>query len=144
MIHVTRVRTARKPGYYTIRVPLPFPSRRLVLTFAVLGLGACWSWGGDGFTSSDAGPPGRSTPGRSSYGICPGNATFDQVVGTVSNYADLVLGAPQLQDPTRPCDAISVGMGIEMVPASPPTVVVPRPKVTSGSDCSPTDAGAGG
>ena len=67
------------------------------------------------------------TPLGEKFGLCPGNATFDQVADVLTEAADLTLGASQLQDPTRACDAVSVGMGIVMVPALPPTTVVPRP-----------------
>ena len=82
------------------------------------------------------------TPVAAKFGICPGNATFEQIASTLRQSADLVLGAPQLQDPTRTCDALSVGIGIEMVPAKPPTTVVPRPPPVSSADCSTSDAGA--
>ena len=51
------------------------------------------------------------TPLFKQYGICPGNATYDQVVETMAQSADLVVGAPSFQDMTRECNAISLGLG---------------------------------
>ena len=78
------------------------------------------------------------------FGICPGNATYDQVITTLTQPADLVLGVPQLQDPSRECDAISIGVAIGMVPALPPTTVVPRPTPAPTTDCQGFDGDAGG
>lgn len=47
------------------------------------------------------------TPQLQAFGICPGNATYDQVNQTVVQGADLVGGARNLQDTARDCDAIS-------------------------------------
>jgi hypothetical protein len=65
------------------------------------------------------------TPWAKAYGICPGNATFDQLMETMTQSADLIAGAPNFQDPARECDAISLGIGFTMVKAAPPTTVVP-------------------
>ncbi len=51
------------------------------------------------------------TPVARRFGICPGNATFDQVVDTLTQSADLVTGAPNLQDTTKQCNAISIALG---------------------------------
>lgn len=50
-------------------------------------------------------------------GICPGNATYDQVVQTITQSQDLVLSPPTFQDPTRECSALSVGIGFEVRPS---------------------------
>ena len=76
-------------------------------------------------------------------GICPENATFQQVKTTISQYADLVLDAPQFQDTTRGCDAISIGIGIRVAPAAAPTEVVPAVSPPTPGDCTPPDAGPG-
>jgi hypothetical protein len=82
------------------------------------------------------------TPVAKRFGICPGNATYDQVVETLTQSADLVSGAPQLQNTAIECDAISIAIGFSMMPAgdhSKATVI------TSVSDPGPDDcSGEGG
>ena len=56
------------------------------------------------------------TPIARKFGICPGNATYDQVVNTLTQGADLVSGAPKLQDTTKTCDAISIALGFDVQP----------------------------
>jgi len=56
-----------------------------------------------------------------SAGICPGNATYDQIISTMTGSVDLSVGAPNLQDTTRECDAVSVGLGFTMKPTGTPT-----------------------
>ncbi len=73
------------------------------------------------------------------FGICPGNATYDQVVDTLAQSADLVSGAPQLQDTTRECDALSMGFGFVAAPTSPATSIVTVPP--PGPDECSTDGG---
>jgi len=51
------------------------------------------------------------TPVAKRFGICPGNATYDQVVDTLTQSADLVSAAPNLQDTTKECNAISIALG---------------------------------
>ena len=51
------------------------------------------------------------TPVAKKFGICPGNATYDQVVDTLTQSADLVSNAPNLQDTTKECNAISIALG---------------------------------
>ena len=64
------------------------------------------------------------TPWAKSVGICPGNATFDEVFSTFTQSADLIADAPGFEDTARECDAISVGLGFTMVKAQPPTTIV--------------------
>lgn len=75
-------------------------------------------------------------PAFKSFGICPGNATYDQVVSTLTSSADLVSGAPLLQDTTRECDSISVGLGFTVGPIKPATTITtpapPPPDECSG------------
>jgi hypothetical protein len=54
-------------------------------------------------------------------GLCEGNAAYQEVVKTLSLAADLVAGAPQLQDTAAECDAISLGYGFAMRPTGEPT-----------------------
>lgn len=56
------------------------------------------------------------TPVAKKFGICPGNATYDQVVDTLTQSADLVSGAPNLQDTTKECNAISIALGFTAKP----------------------------
>jgi hypothetical protein len=66
-------------------------------------------------------------PMFASLGICPGNATHEQVVATILQSADLITGAPALQDTSRECDAISIGFGFAVADVSPPDVTQPLP-----------------
>ena len=67
------------------------------------------------------------TPMMKQWGICPGNATFDQIAATVMQSSDLVSGAKSLQDTTRECNALSIGIGFLAVPAAPSTSYVTAP-----------------
>lgn len=67
------------------------------------------------------------TPAMRRLGICPGNATFDQVAATITQSADLVSGAPLLQDVTRVCDAMSVGIGFVAAPILPSDTITTSP-----------------
>jgi hypothetical protein len=51
------------------------------------------------------------TPVAKKFGICPGNATYDQVVQTLTQSADLVSDKPNLQDTSVECNAISIALG---------------------------------
>jgi hypothetical protein len=62
--------------------------------------------------------------GAAVLGICPGNATFDQIALTLTQSADLVADAPGFQDDTQTCDALSFGIGLAMQPTGAPTTVV--------------------
>lgn len=68
-----------------------------------------------------------SRPAFERFGVCPGNATYDQLVMTLGQSADLVSGAPQLQDTARTCDAISIGLGFVVAPVQPATSIVTKP-----------------
>jgi hypothetical protein len=56
-------------------------------------------------------------PSLKSAGICPGNATYDQVAQTMSQSRDLVLGKPDFQDTSVECSAISVAIGFDATPS---------------------------
>lgn len=72
--------------------------------------------------------------------ICPGDPLYKSIVGAIARYPDLSLGAPSLQDPTKTCDGVSMGLGFELAPILTPTkIVTPPPPV---SNCG--DAGADG
>jgi hypothetical protein len=68
-----------------------------------------------------------ATPWIERFGMCPGTATFEQVAWTLSQSADLKLGAPDLQDPTVECDGISLAIGFTAVPVAEPIDVIPTP-----------------
>ena len=57
-------------------------------------------------------------------GLCEGNTAYTEVVKTLALAADLVAGAPQLQDTSRECDAISLGYGFSMRPTTEPTALM--------------------
>ncbi len=73
------------------------------------------------------------TPPLEQWGICPGNTTYDQVISTATSSPDLVAGAPSLQDTTKECNAISIGLGFAATPVAAPTATVTT--ATSPSDC---------
>lgn len=84
------------------------------------------------------------TPVAERFGICPGNATFDQVVTTLTQSADLVSGAPKLQDTSRDCNAISIAIGFSMAETGTPTAVQPSPTSSGTSNCTGSEGGDGG
>ncbi len=55
------------------------------------------------------------TPVAKQFGICPGTSTFDTVVNSLTSSADLVSNAPNLQDPSVECNAISIALGFDAV-----------------------------
>jgi len=59
-------------------------------------------------------------PVAARLGLCPSDPTYQDVVKTLSLAADLVAGAPQLQDTTVECNAISIGYGFTMKPTGVP------------------------
>jgi len=67
------------------------------------------------------------TPLLRRWGSCPGDATFAQIISTATTSADLVSGAPNLQDTTRECDSLSIGLGFTVAPVVAPTEVVTPP-----------------
>ncbi|MFI5299321.1 MAG: hypothetical protein ACHREM_14600 [Polyangiales bacterium] len=76
------------------------------------------------------------TPVAEKFGICPGNSTFDSVVKTLQESADLVSAAvgTQLQDPTKTCDAISIALGFTMKPTGAATTVI-APSTSGSTGC---------
>ena len=57
-------------------------------------------------------------------GLCEGNTAYQEVVKTLSLAADLVAGAPQLQNTAVECDAISLGYGFSMKKTGAPTALM--------------------
>ena len=74
------------------------------------------------------------------YGICPGGPIFGQMSSIVSQAVDLVMGAPQYQDVNVTCDSISIGLGLYVAPAQPPSTVFPPPPPPP-SQCAPSGTG---
>jgi hypothetical protein len=75
------------------------------------------------------------TPMMKQWGICPGNATFDQIAATIQQSADLVSGAPLLQDTSRACNSMSIGLGFTAAPTSPSGTIVSAPSLPD--ECGP-------
>jgi hypothetical protein len=84
------------------------------------------------------------TPVAKKFGICPGNSTFDQVVQTLTQGADLKTGAANLNQVGVQCDAISIALGFTVKPTGIPDTVLPPPGPPGPDDCSGGDAGADG
>lgn len=86
------------------------------------------------------------TPIAKKFGICPGNATYDQVVNTLTQGADLVSGAPSLQDPAQTCNAISIALGFDLAPTGDHTAAkIYKSETTPGTDeCDKPDGGTDG
>jgi hypothetical protein len=75
------------------------------------------------------------TPVAVKFGICPGSGTFTSVVQTLTEGADLVTGAPQLQDTTKTCNALSIAIGFTMAPTGTPSgVISPSAAASTGCD----------
>lgn len=79
------------------------------------------------------------TPVAKRFGICPGNATYEQVISTLTQSADLVSGAPNLQDTSKTCDAISIALGFTAKKAGDHSMAPIKPTdTTPGPDeCDP-------
>jgi len=60
------------------------------------------------------------------YDMCR-DLTYDQVVSTVTAAMDLVNDERDLQNPERPCNALSIGMGFDAVRGSAPIGIVAAP-----------------
>ncbi len=68
-------------------------------------------------------------------GFCPGTPLYNSLLETFSRFPDVVVGAPGLQDPTKQCDGISLGLGFEIAPIQPVTnIVEPTPSEPSKCD----------
>lgn len=74
------------------------------------------------------------TPALRRLGICPGSAAFASVVEAAGRGADLVHGAPQLGNPARECDVVSLGLGFTMSPTTTPDEAFP-PLVAPADSC---------
>jgi hypothetical protein len=115
-------------GAATAELPLPLFAQlapvklaSAIVTFDMRGAGTGMIGGAADIPALQA----AMTPGIIQFGICPGNATFDQIVETMQQSADVVLGAPRLQDTSVECNGISLGIGFLARPTGAPTRVVP-------------------
>jgi len=63
-------------------------------------------------------------PFASAAGFCPGSTAYKSLLGQVATFVDVVAGAPNLQDPAKNCDTVSLGMGIAFASIKPVTRVV--------------------
>jgi hypothetical protein len=63
-------------------------------------------------------------PVAASAGLCPGNPLYDGLITKMLTFPDVVIGAPNLQDTTKTCDGLSVGLGFELKPIQPLTQIV--------------------
>ena len=86
----------------------------------------------------------RLRPTLVPFDVCPGTATYDQTIEQFAESADLVLGAPHLQDVEATCNAISIGLGFTMIPTGVPTRVVAPGTLVSTCPSDAGDAGADG
>ncbi len=66
-------------------------------------------------------------PVAAAAGFCPGTAIYDNVLKTGLRSPDVSLGAPKMQDVTKVCDGISVGVGFEVTPIKPVTKLADPP-----------------
>jgi len=65
-------------------------------------------------------------------GFCPGTPLYETTLATVLKFPDVVIASPTLNDPDKPCDGVSIGLGFETAPILAPTKVVdPPPPVAS-------------
>ncbi|MBK7403014.1 MAG: hypothetical protein IPJ34_44010 [Myxococcales bacterium] len=71
------------------------------------------------------------TPLAADFKLCPGDPIYTGIVDGIARYPDLSLDAPSLQDPSKTCDGISMGLGFELAPIPPPTTVTPPPTPTA-------------
>lgn len=75
-----------------------------------------------------------ATPWAAKWDVCPFGATLDQLMDALTQSVDLVIDGRDFQDPTRPCNAVSVGIGFDVVPVAPPVEVVPPPPPPASCD----------
>lgn len=76
-----------------------------------------------------------SVAGRFSTDLCSGS-TVEGIKGSIRQASDML--ADGTQDPSKPCDGISVGLGFTAKQVGNPTKVV-QPEVPQDDPCNPTD-----
>jgi hypothetical protein len=65
-------------------------------------------------------------------GICPGTTLYESLLKRVQAMPDVVVGAPNLQDTSKQCDGISIGLGFDVATIQPVTELVPPPPPQAG------------
>lgn len=126
-------------GTDAARIPVPFAGGSLDLPLESAIISMRVSDGTAGVVSGatrDTALEDAIKPWAEALGICPGNATYDQVVSTLTQSVDLVSGAPQLQNTSIECNALSIGLGFNAVAVQPSTSVV-TPPTPPPSPCPP-------
>lgn len=66
-------------------------------------------------------------PVAEAAGLCPTGPSqvfYDGLISTLQTFPDVVMGAPNLQDTTKTCDGISMGLGFDLAPIQPLTQIV--------------------
>jgi hypothetical protein len=62
-------------------------------------------------------------------GFCPGSTLYNSFLKTVAKFPDVYVEAASLQDTTKTCDGISIGVGFDFAPIQPVTQVVDPPPI---------------
>jgi hypothetical protein len=75
-------------------------------------------------------------------GVCPGDPLYTGLFKAIDDSMDLVMDAPNMQNPAVDCNAMSIGVGFTAVPVQPSTTVVPTPPRATMCKM-PSDGGAG-
>jgi hypothetical protein len=83
-------------------------------------------------------------PVAAAAGFCKGSSLYTALQAKLQQFVDVVAGAPNLQDVTKPCDSMSVGIGFTVVPIQPVTTAVDEIKPPTPCDDAGTDGDAGG
>lgn len=78
-------------------------------------------------------------PVAAAGGFCPGSPLYTSLLRNVSRFPDVVMGAPNLQDETKDCDGMSLGIGFDVQAIQPITQVVdaPPPEPSKCGDAGP-------
>lgn len=76
-------------------------------------------------------------PVGAALGLCPGTPLYDAVLNRLKEYVDVVADAPDLQNTTVQCDAMSTGIGFTVVPIQPVTQVIDEIPPPSGCETGP-------
>jgi hypothetical protein len=82
-------------------------------------------------------------PIAANVGKCPGSIEYNLARQTIERFPDLVKGTPGLQRAGVACDALSLGLGFEVLPVRPATKVVPPRTLNSPCGDAGTSAEAG-
>jgi hypothetical protein len=82
-------------------------------------------------------------PVAKKFGICPSSSTYQQVVTTLTQSADLSnnAAADHFNTPGKQCDAISIAIGFTVKETGIPTAILPPPGPPGPDQCDNPDAG---